>query len=79
MAGATIALPSAALRAANLQLLGSGQGSLTTAAIVAELPALAEQISAGSFAVEVVPTPLSEVESAWNAPSEPGERIVFVT
>ncbi|HTA36171.1 MAG TPA: zinc-binding alcohol dehydrogenase family protein [Solirubrobacteraceae bacterium] len=79
MAGATITLPSAALRAANLQLLGSGQGSLTTAAIVAELPQLAEQISAGSFAVEPVQMPLSEVESAWNMPTEPGERIVFVT
>jgi len=77
MAGATISLPSAALRAANLQLLGSGQGSLTTAGIVAELPELAEQITAGTFAVDPVSTPLSEVEAAWNAPTAPGQRIVF--
>jgi hypothetical protein len=78
MAGATITLPSAALRAANLQLLGSGQGSLTTAAIVAELPALADRITMGTFAVDPVPTPLSEVESAWEATTAPGQRIVFV-
>jgi NADPH:quinone reductase-like Zn-dependent oxidoreductase len=79
MAGATISLPSAALRAANLQLLGSGQGSLTTAGIVAELPELAEQITAGTFVVDPVSTPLSDVEAAWNAPTAPGQRIVFTT
>jgi NADPH:quinone reductase-like Zn-dependent oxidoreductase len=79
MAGTTIALPSAALRAANLQLLGSGQGSLTTARIVAELPELATQITAGAFKVDPVSTPLSDVESAWNAPTASGQRIVFIT
>ncbi len=77
MAGPTISLPSAALRAANLQLLGSGQGSITTAAIVDELPALAAQITAGNFAVEPVAIPLSDVESAWNAETQPGQRVVF--
>jgi NADPH:quinone reductase-like Zn-dependent oxidoreductase len=77
MAGTTLTLPSAALRAANLQLLGSGQGSLSTAAIAAELPELAEQISAGTFVVDPLPTPLSDVESAWSAPTAPGQRIVF--
>ena len=43
---ATITLPSAALRAASLQLLGSGQGSVTTAGIVEELPGLADEITA---------------------------------
>jgi len=79
MAGMTITLPSAALRAANLQLLGSGQGSLTTAGIVAELPELAAQITAGTFVVDPVSTPLSDVESAWSAPTAPGQRIVFTT
>jgi len=78
MAGTEITLPSAVLRAANLQLLGSGQGSITTAGIAAELPELAEQISAGAFVVDPVPTPLSEVEFAWNAPTAPGQRVVFM-
>lgn len=77
MAGTTITLPSAALRAANLHLLGSGQGSLTTAGIVAELPELADQVTAGAFVVDPVSTPLGEVESAWRAPTAPGQRIVF--
>jgi len=67
------------LRAANLQLLGSGQGSLTAAAIIAELPALAEQIGAGALLVDPVPVPLSDVESAWEVPVAPGGRIVFTT
>jgi NADPH:quinone reductase-like Zn-dependent oxidoreductase len=77
VAGASINLPSAALRAANLQILGSGQGSLGTAEIVAELPELADQISAGSFVVDPIPTPLSEVESAWSRPTAAGQRIVL--
>lgn len=77
MSGTTLTLPAAALRAANLQLLGSGQGSLTTAAIAAELPELAAQITAGAFAVDPLSTPLSDVESAWDAPTAPGQRIVF--
>ncbi len=36
--GPEIALPSAALRACNLKLMGSGQGSVSTAGIVEELP-----------------------------------------
>jgi NADPH:quinone reductase-like Zn-dependent oxidoreductase len=79
MAGTTLTLPSAALRAANLNLLGSGQGSVATADIAAELPALAEQIGAGTFAVDPIQTPLSDVESAWSASIAPGRRIVFTT
>jgi NADPH:quinone reductase-like Zn-dependent oxidoreductase len=79
IAGAKIALPSAALRAANLQLLGSGQGSLTTAGIVAELPELAARITAGAFVIDPLAIPLSEVESAWTRPTAPGQRIVFTT
>jgi hypothetical protein len=55
------------------------QGSITTAGIVAELPELAAQITAGTFVVDPVPIPLSDVEPAWNAPIAPGQRIVFVT
>jgi NADPH:quinone reductase-like Zn-dependent oxidoreductase len=79
MAGLTLTLPSAALRAANLQILGSGQGSLATAEIAAELPELAKQITAGTLTVEALPTPLSDVEAAWSTPTAPGQRIVFTT
>ena len=44
-----------------------------------ELPELADQITAGTFRVDPVPRALSDVESAWDAPIAPGERIVFIT
>jgi hypothetical protein len=77
VAGPDITLPSAALRAANVRIMGSGQGSVTTAAIVAQLPALAAEITAGTLTVDAAPLPLSQVETAWNAPAESGQRIVF--
>jgi NADPH:quinone reductase-like Zn-dependent oxidoreductase len=77
VAGPDITLPSVALRAANLRIMGSGQGSVATAAIVAQLPALAAEITAGTLTVNAAPLPLSEVETAWNAPSTRGRRVVF--
>ncbi|MFC1411572.1 zinc-binding alcohol dehydrogenase family protein [Streptacidiphilus sp. N1-1] len=77
MAGLELTLPSYLLRAANLQIMGSGQGSVTAAGILAELPALAAEITRGTLAVDPVAVPLSQVEQAWNAPTAPGRRIVL--
>ena len=77
MAGADITLPSSLLRAANLQIMGSGQGSVTTAGILAELPALAQEIVSGSLTVSPLALPLSQVEQAWHTPTAPGQRIVL--
>jgi hypothetical protein len=57
--------------------MGSGQGSVSTAGIVAELPSLAEEIAAGTLAVNPLPMPLAEVERAWCTPTAPGQRIVL--
>ena len=77
MAGQDITLPSALLRAANLNVLGSGQGSLTAAGIVAELPSLAELIASGALAVNPLPMPLEQVQQAWSTPTAPGQRVVL--
>ena len=77
MAGAEISLPSAVLRAANLRIMGSGQGSVSAAGIIAELPSLAEEITSGTFAVDPLALPLSQVERAWSTPAAPGQRIVL--
>lgn len=77
MAGQDITLPSFLLRAGNLNILGSGQGSVTTAGILAELPSLAEEIASGALAVDVLPMPLDQVERAWNTPVAPGRRVVL--
>jgi NADPH:quinone reductase-like Zn-dependent oxidoreductase len=78
IAGPEITLPSAALRAANLKIMGSGQGSVSTAGIVAELPELAREVDAGTFSVDAEPVPLAEVEAAWTRPVAPRRRLVFV-
>jgi NADPH:quinone reductase-like Zn-dependent oxidoreductase len=78
IAGATIELPSVALRSANLRLQGNGQGAVSTKAYLAELPSLVDEIDAGTIAVHANAVPLSEVESAWRRPETPGTRTVLV-
>jgi NADPH:quinone reductase-like Zn-dependent oxidoreductase len=78
VAGPTAALPSVAFRSANFRVLGSGQGSVPTTGILAELPELATQIVRGVFVVNPVTVPLAGVERAWTTPTVPGERVVIV-
>jgi NADPH:quinone reductase-like Zn-dependent oxidoreductase len=78
MAGPTIELPSVALRSANLRLQGNGQGAVSAAAYLAELPSLVDEIDAGTIAVKPHPVPLAEVEAAWTRPDPSGERTVLV-
>ena len=77
-AGPTAALPSVPFRSANFRVLGSGQGSVPTTGILAELPELATQIVRGVFVVNPVTVPLAGVERAWTTPTVPGERVVIV-
>jgi len=78
IAGPTIELPSVALRSANFRLQGSGQGAVSTAAYVAELPSLVDEIAAGTIAVTPRTMPLADVERIWSQPGAPGERTVLV-
>jgi NADPH:quinone reductase-like Zn-dependent oxidoreductase len=65
VAGPDAAIPAAALRALPLQIVGSGQGSVSTAALLAELTALAEEIASGALRIDARPVPLADVTSAW--------------
>ncbi|OCT14604.1 quinone oxidoreductase [Paenibacillus pectinilyticus] len=78
VAGPTAAVPSVALRSANFQVIGSGQGSVSTAGYVAEFPDLIAAISAGKLTVNAESFPLSDVEKVWNAPTNHGKRVVFI-
>ncbi|AZG47883.1 quinone oxidoreductase family protein [Gordonia insulae] len=78
MAGPTIELPSAALRSANLRLLGSGQGSVAGRDYLAELPALVDVIDRGQIEVGTRTVALADVERAWGEPDVPGLRTVFL-
>ena len=77
VAGLESPIPSAALRATRLQLVGSGQGSVEAGDIRDEVAALAKEIVKGTFALETRAVPLAEVEGAWADTSSP-ERIVIV-
>jgi hypothetical protein len=78
VAGPDIALPSAALRQANIHFLGSGQGSVTAAGILEVLPSLVAEIDNGSFSIDAVTRPLAEVETIWNESGlRSTERVVF--
>jgi NADPH:quinone reductase-like Zn-dependent oxidoreductase len=78
VAGAESPVPSAALRAARLQIVGSGQGSVSTRAILAELPALADVIAQGAFQVNARAVPLAGVEQAWADAATSSQRIVLI-
>jgi NADPH:quinone reductase-like Zn-dependent oxidoreductase len=74
----TAAIPSAALRAARLQIIGSGIGSVPGRDIVDELPSLVKEIVRGTFRVGAKAMPLSSVERAWAEAAHTGERIVLI-
>ncbi|AHH17948.1 putative zinc-binding dehydrogenase [Nocardia nova SH22a] len=77
VAGPTAPIPSAALRAARLQIVGSGQGSVGTREILTELPALAEEITRGTFRIDGRTLPLAQVEQAWAEAAHSRQRIVI--
>lgn len=77
VAGQTAAIPSAALRAARLQIVGSGIGSVPGRDIVDELPALVNEIVRGTFRIDAKAVPLSSVEHAWADAAHSSERIVL--
>jgi NADPH:quinone reductase-like Zn-dependent oxidoreductase len=78
VAGPTAAIPSAALRSARLQIVGSGIGSVPGRDFVKELPKMAAAVADGAFDVRARAVPLAEVEQAWTATAGTADRIVFV-
>ena len=78
VAGPTAAIPSAALRAARLTIVGSGQGSVSPREILAELPELAQEITNGTFDINARTMPLSDVEKAWADAASTSRRIVLI-
>lgn len=77
-AGPAAPLPAAALRASRLRIAGSGQGSVTTSEITAELPEIVRSVSSGVLSTETVAVPLADVEKAWADPAAATRSIVFV-
>ena len=78
VAGPTAPIPSAALRSARLQIVGSGIGSVPGRDFLKELPKMAEAVAEGGFDVRARAVPLAQVEQAWTATAGTPDRIVFV-
>lgn len=78
VAGLESPIPSAALRATRLQLVGSGQGSVSPRDILEELPSLVAEVVAGTFDIGARAVPLADVERAWTEARAASERLVIV-
>jgi NADPH:quinone reductase-like Zn-dependent oxidoreductase len=76
VAGPDAAIPSAALRSARVQIVGSGIGSVGGRDFLKELPKLASAVADGAFDVRARAVPLADVERVWTLPS--ADRIVLV-
>lgn len=76
VAGLESPIPSAVLRAVNLSIVGSGQGSVDPRAIKKELAAIAREIGKGTFEINARAVPLAEVEAIWESRSR--DRLVLV-
>ena len=77
ISGETISLQGGALRSSGVELMGSGLGSLSAAAIVGALTKMFEAAALTGLKIETEAVPLSEVETAWGRTLESGRRMVF--
>jgi hypothetical protein len=76
VAGATADIPAAALRALPLQIVGGGQGSVSTRDILSELPAIAEAVGSGALRIGARAVSLTEVATVWQD-ADDAARIVL--
>lgn len=76
VAGLESPIPSAALRAINLRIVGSGQGSVDPGAIKDELRRIAREVGKGTFELAARAMPLADVAEAFASPSR--DRLVLV-
>jgi NADPH:quinone reductase-like Zn-dependent oxidoreductase len=76
VAGLESPIPSAALRAINLRIVGSGQGSVDPGAIKNELTRIAREVGKGTFDLDVRAVPLAGVAEAFASTTR--DRLVLV-
>ncbi|MBB4908744.1 MDR/zinc-dependent alcohol dehydrogenase-like family protein [Actinophytocola algeriensis] len=65
LAGTEAALPAALLRSRRIRISGSGAGSVSKAAMIAELPEIIARFADGTFDAPYTGYPLSRVGEAW--------------
>jgi NADPH:quinone reductase-like Zn-dependent oxidoreductase len=78
ISGDAISLKAEFLRSSGVELLGSGLGSLSAAAIVSALQAMFDAQAAGAgLKIDAEAVSLQKVEMMWNCAPPTGRRIVF--
>lgn len=77
IAGAHTELPAGALRSSRIEVIGSGHNSMTGQIMAAEVPAILDAITRGTFAVQTDPVPLADIERAWAQPVDSSKRTVL--
>lgn len=75
LSGATIPLPATALRSSGIELLGSGLGSLSHAALMQVISDLMHAVVSAQLNIDAKPVPLTDVAAAWT--NNQSGRIVF--
>jgi len=82
MAGANISLSSGILRSAQIEILGSGIGSISMEQagqfMKQSLPEMFSLAAEGKIKIEVETMPLTEVSTAWEKEPAPGKRMVIL-
>jgi len=78
IAGDPIPLSAAVLRSSGLELLGSGFGSASLDEILKAVAEFFTLAATQPFHFTIKTSPLSEVETLWNARESDGARIVFI-
>ncbi|MGH3871736.1 MAG: quinone oxidoreductase family protein [Pseudonocardiaceae bacterium] len=77
MSGATITLPGATLRKTNLEICGSGRGSVSLDNLYSANRELLHLIPVGKLRIDIIAMPLADIEQAWNRTVPTGTRIVL--
>lgn len=78
MAGPTIQLRGGTLRSSAIELMGSGGGSMSPAALAETFPQLFALAAQGILTVDTEVVPLRDVQAVWDRPTDSGRRVVFV-
>jgi len=78
MAGPTITLPAAALRKTNIDISGSGQGSVSAEDLHEAHRQLLQALPDTGLRIDTLTMPLSDVEHAWSRETPTGTRILLI-
>jgi NADPH:quinone reductase-like Zn-dependent oxidoreductase len=78
MAGANIQFSAGFLRSKNIEIIGSGFGSIPLKEILNSLKHMVPMVMGGKLTTSVIAIPLKDIEQKWEETAETDERVVVV-